>query len=289
MSQPRRNERSDTCVAYLLDWGAAELAEVVTDSRREALWLLSYASGRTTAQLVAYPEFELTQSHQLAYRTAVNRRRVGEPLAYITGSQEFWSLPLQVTPDTLIPRADTEILVEQVLSRVPTDAAWRIADLGTGSGAVALAIARERPSCQLVASDRYLETLRVAHHNAQSLAIANVAFIQGDWLAPWQQASMDMIVSNPPYIRPADPHLQQDGLNFEPQTALIADGDGLACLRTIAAQARNILKSGGYLLMEHGFDQGDDCRDLLTQCGFENVDDIRDYGGQARVIVGRLP
>ncbi len=257
------------------------------DARLDAEVLLCHLLECNRAHLRAWPERELSPQQQADYRALVERRRRGEPIAYITGSREFWSLRLQVTPATLIPRPDTERLVELALERIPPDAAWQVADLGTGSGAIALAIARERPRCRVVATDASADALAVAAANGARLGLGNVVFRHGAWLAPLAGERCQLIVSNPPYIRSDDPHLAQGDLRFEPPTALSAGADGLDDIRLIAAGARHHLTPGGWLLLEHGCDQGAAVRALLQQNGYGDVLTYQDYAGLDRVSAGR--
>jgi release factor glutamine methyltransferase len=211
----------------------------------------------------------------------------GEPVAHLIGTQEFWSLSLQVSPDTLIPRPETERLVELALERIPSDANWRIADLGTGSGAIALAVAKERPACQIIATDKSTAALDIAKENARLNQIANVTFLQGDWLAAVKdEPPFEMILSNPPYIKEDDPHLQQGDVRFDPDSALQAGTEGLDDLQQIIEQALAHLKPGGWLLLEHGYDQQNAVMQLLQQAGYEQIEDYPDLAGQPRVAAG---
>lgn len=257
--------------------------------RLDAEVLLAHVLEKNRSYLVAWPERELSDEQASNYQALIDRRVTGEPVAHILGRREFWSLDLAVTPDTLIPRPDTERLVELALELIPVDAAWAIADLGTGSGAIALALASERPGCRIVASDASAAALRVAQGNAERLGLDTIAFMQGDWCAALGDERFELIVSNPPYIPAADPHLQQGDVRFDPSTALVSGEDGLDDIRLIAAQARHHLHPGGWLLIEHGYDQAQAAVDILQQQGFQVVEDIDDWAGQPRVVRGRLP
>lgn len=213
----------------------------------------------------------------------VTRRLQGEPIAYITGRREFWSLDLQVTPDVLIPRPETELLVEQALARIPNDADWLIADLGTGSGAVALALAHERPRCRVLATDTSAAALTLTQANAQRLGITNLECRSGDWLGPLAGEKLDMIVSNPPYIAETDPHLRAGDLRFEPRAALTPGGDGLDAIRCIIRNARDHLRANAWLLLEHGYDQGAAVRALLASRGYRDICSFHDTSNQERV------
>ena len=192
-----------------------------------------------------------------------------------------------MTPDVLIPRPETELLVEQALAHIPEDAEWTVADLGTGSGAIALAIATERPHCRLIATDNSAAALAVARANATRLGIANVEFRHGEWLKPLAGMRFDVIVSNPPYVRANDPHLTQGDVRFEPESALVAGADGLDAIRRIAADAVSYLRPGGWLLLEHGYDQAQSVRALLESHGYDMVASCRDTAGHERVTEGR--
>lgn len=257
-------------------------------ARLEAELLLAAVLDQTRTYLYTWPERELTASQQQRYAALVARRATGEPLAHILGRREFWSLALRVTADTLIPRPETELLVEAALARLPSSGG-RVADLGTGSGAIALAIATECPACEVVAVERSAGALAVAEENARCNGIANVTFRHGSWYEPLKGCRFAMIVSNPPYIRADDPHLKQGDLRFEPLGALSSGADGLDDLRLIIDGAGAHLLPGGWLLLEHGYDQGVEVTALLRAAGMEAVEDLADLQGHGRVAVGRLP
>mgnify|MGYP002620769552 CR=1 FL=1 len=264
----------------------AEARETIAPLDAEAL--MAHLLAKPRSHLRAWPEHQLDPQQRAAFHQLVARRAAGEPLAYLTGWREFWSLMLQVNRATLIPRPDTELLVEQALNLIPTDAQWRIADLGTGSGAIALAIASERPHCHLVATDICPEALAMAQANAHRLGLDNVAFRQGDWQEALQgEAAFNLIACNPPYIDADDAHLKRDGLPYEPQQALTPGPDGLAALRSIIAQAGSHLCMSGWLLLEHGYNQADAVQTLLRQQGYTGVDTRRDLGDQARLTLGQ--
>lgn len=256
--------------------------------RLDAEALLCHLLQRDRSYLRAWPERELEAELLNQFNTLVQRRQQGEPLAYLIGWREFWSLKLKVTPATLIPRPETELLVEQALQRIPLDATWHIADLGTGTGAIALAIASERPTCRITATDFSQEALAVAQENATQLGITNIEFRHGSWCEALGDERFEMIASNPPYIDERDDHLQRDGLPFEPKTALTPGGDGLSALKTIITEAKRHLTAPGWLLLEHGYDQGATVRDLLIAAGYDEVATLRDLGGQERLSLGRL-
>jgi release factor glutamine methyltransferase len=266
---------------------ASERLQPLHDTPIDAEVLLCFVLKKNRAHLRAWPEKRLSPIQWQQFQQLLDRRIQGEPIAYITGQREFWSMPLSVTPDTLIPRPDTEILVEQALKLIPQDAPWQIADVGTGSGAIALAIASERPHCQLHAIDISAAALTVAQDNARRLGIHNICFIEGQWLNPLTGLSLEMVVSNPPYIEQDDPHLGQGDVRFEPITALASGSDGLDDIRIVVDQAKNTLKPGGWLLMEHGYHQGRAVVDLLQQRGYSEIKDFSDYAGHDRVACGQ--
>ena len=257
--------------------------------RVDAEVLLAYALSKPRSWLIAHADDQLSLEHTSAYKLLIEQREAGEPVAYITGRRGFWSLDLEVTPDTLIPRPETELLVELALERLPLDKTCHVLDLGTGSGAIALAIARERTRAQVTATDASVEALAVAQRNARRLHIGNISFEQGDWFAPADDRRFDIIVSNPPYIESGDPHLQQGDLRFEPMSALASGKDGLDDIRFIVRDAGLHLVPGGWLLFEHGWNQGDAARMLLRDAGFVELSTARDLEQRDRVSLGRWP
>ncbi|MBI3771938.1 MAG: peptide chain release factor N(5)-glutamine methyltransferase [Gammaproteobacteria bacterium] len=274
-------------IATALQHASQLLGKTSPSPQLESEVLLAHACGRDRTWLRARPEHLLDDVTRTQFAEFIARRASGEPIAYITGRREFWSLELQVSPATLIPRPETELLVEQALVRIPRNAKWQIADLGTGSGAIALAIAHERPRCHIIATDLSQDALAVAKGNAQRLGIHNIEFRHGDWCAALGTEAFEMIVSNPPYIAADDAHLQQGDLPFEPDTALTSGGDGLAALRNIIQQAPRNLHPEAWLLLEHGYDQRDSVAALFKAAGYREVIGYNDYGGQARVSAGQ--
>ena len=254
----------------------------------DAEHLLLHVLARPRSWLFAHADDAVTATEAAAFRALVERRAQGEPVAYLTGTQGFWSLELAVTPATLIPRPETERLVELALERLPAGVAVRVADLGTGSGAIALAIARERPQAQVIATDASAAALEVARANAERNRVRNVQFRQGDWLAPLAGERFDLIASNPPYIADGDPHLCAGDLRFEPPTALSSGADGLDEIRVIVRDARALLQPGGWLLLEHGWDQGDAVRALLQGGGYGDVATEQDLEARDRISLGRV-
>lgn len=271
----------------LLTDAARRLAAISETPRLDAEVLLAAALERPRSYLHAWPE-RMPEPKQSARFTAwLERRSTGEPIAYLLGRREFWSLELEVSPDTLIPRPETELLVELALARLPVDRPVAIVDLGTGSGAIALALAVERPLARIVATDRSPAALTVAQRNARRLDIRHVEFREGDWCAPLGNERFDLIAANPPYVAAADPRWRQGELRFEPPGALVSGADGLDALRAIIAQAPDVLKPGGWLLLEHGYDQGETVPALLRERGFDAVSDHRDTAGISRTSSGR--
>jgi release factor glutamine methyltransferase len=255
--------------------------------RLEAEILLCHALGVDRSFLYANPELDIDRPRMEFYDSLLERRLAGEPVAYITGKREFWSLPLKVTPDVLIPRPETEMLVETVLDLIPARPGTRVADLGTGSGAVALAIASERPMWEIHATDQSEAAIRVAMENAVNLGLERVLFATGSWTDPLT-GKFDVLVCNPPYIASGDPHLSKGDCRFEPKMALEAGEEGLDAIRTIARMARNHLVNGGWLIVEHGYDQGEDVAEIFSSYDLSEISTAKDLSGQDRVTRGRL-
>ena len=255
----------------------------------EAEWLLSHVLGKSRSWLYSHGDDALGGAEAARFGELVARRVAGEPVAYLTGRRGFWQFDLRVTPATLIPRAETELLVELALDRLPGDRHWHVADLGTGSGAIALALAHERPNAQVIATDASLAALDVARGNAAALKLSRVEFRAGNWFEPLAGERFDLIVSNPPYIADDDAHLDQGDLRHEPRTALASGADGLDAIRIIAAGAARHLQPGGWLLLEHGWQQAEPVRALLRSAGLVEVNTARDLEHRDRVTVGRVP
>lgn len=254
----------------------------------DARWLLAHAAGRTQTWLFTHARDPAPDGVCERFESLVARREAGEPVAYLTGSRGFFGLDLAVSPATLIPRPETELLVELALARLPGETP-RVADLGTGSGAIALAIARARPDASVLATDASVDALEIARANAQALDLSQVRFAHGDWYVPLTGLRLDMIVSNPPYIEAADPHLGRGDLRFEPPSALASGADGLDAIRVLSAGAIDHLQPGGWLLVEHGLAQGAAVRALLETAGLVEVDTVRDLEARDRVTLGRAP
>ena len=244
-------------IGELLGEARSLLAESAV-GRLESEVLLGHVLGVARAHLYANPEAKMSTRQRNDFLQLVERRVQGEPIAHLVGYREFWSLQLGITPDVLIPRTETELLVETALERIPTDSKIRIADLGTGSGAIALAIASERPCCEVHASDISNAALAVARDNARALGLQRIRFHQGSWLEPLT-GKFTLIISNPPYIPQGDPHLQQGDTRFEPEAALVPGPDGMSAIHCIAMESLPMLEPGGYVIIEHGFDQGQAC------------------------------
>ena len=259
----------------------------------DAQVLLAHVLGRNRAWLAAHGDDPIPRTEAEVFFALARRRREGEPVAYLTGIREFWGLPLAVSSAVLIPRPETEAVVEIAVARLPADRDTRVLDLGTGSGAIALAIAHDRPRAQVLATDVSAAALAVARDNGQRLGLPNVEFLQSDWYADvpatWRAGRFDVIASNPPYIVAGDPHLADGDLRHEPAGALSPGGDGLASFRRIVAGARERLAPGGTLVVEHGFDQAEAVRALFDAAGFDEVLSKRDLAGIPRVVAGRAP
>jgi release factor glutamine methyltransferase len=274
---------SPTTVRAAIDAAVRALREGSTTPLVDAEILLRHVTGLTRADVLVEPGRLLSPAQCADYATLIERRARGEPVAYLTGRREFWSLELAVSPATLIPRPETELLVEHAVARIPAAAASTVADLGTGCGAIALAIAHERSQAHVIAIDRSESALAVARANAKRLGIVNVEFRRGDWLTAAPDVRFDVIVSNPPYVRAGDPHLEQGDLRFEPCAALVADGDGFDAIRRIIGMASAYLISAGWLLLEHGFDQAAEVRAMLARSGYREIRSYNDLTAHERV------
>ncbi|SDY48194.1 peptide chain release factor N(5)-glutamine methyltransferase [Nitrosomonas sp. Nm33] len=268
------------------------IAQTLQDARRhiddiEARLLLQYALNVNAVFLAVHSNNVLNREQVDAFQLLVTRRIAGEPVAYLVGERDFYDLTFKVTPAVLIPRPETELLVELALSRIPVNQTCNVLDLGTGSGAIALTIAKHRPLARVTAVDLSADALSIARLNAEKLGIHNVQIRAGNWFDGLDQVEFDLIVSNPPYVAEGDPHLDQGDLRFEPRIALTAVDDGLACIRKIIVNAPDFLPPGGELLLEHGYDQSVICRQLLAESNFINIFSCPDLAGILRVSGGQ--
>lgn len=272
------------------------IKELLTEARstlkgpeawQESELLMEAICGIERSRQFSHASDELAEEQVERFKDAMRRRIGGEPVAYIIGRRGFWDMELKVTRDVLIPRPDTECLVEQALERIPEDVSWQIADLGTGSGAIALAIARERPNCEITATDNSTAALVVARENAAVMGLENIRFVTGSWGQALQNQRFNMVISNPPYIRTDDPHLNQGDLSAEPQNALLSGTDGLDDIRQIIADSVLHLNPAGWLLLEHGYEQAAAVSNMLQLADFNKIFTKMDYGGNDRVSGGR--
>lgn len=274
-------------IGTLLRAATQALAPISDSPRLDAETLLAHVLEKERSYLHAWPEHTPDQAQGIAFEQYLARRIQGEPIAYLLGEREFWSLAVGVGPGVLIPRPETELLIEWALELLPAHRPARIADLGTGSGAIALALASERPHWQLLATDASAQALDRARDNAQRLALNNLTFRQGDWCEALGTERYDLILSNPPYIASDDPHLQQGDLRYEPPQALSSGADGLDALRRIIASATGHLEENACLLLEHGYDQAETVANLLKKQGFIDISQRRDLAGVVRASLGR--
>jgi release factor glutamine methyltransferase len=257
--------------------------------RLDAEVLLAHALNVARSYLHAWPERALSADEEQAYYALVERKRRGEPIAYITGSREFWSRDFIVSKDTLIPRPETEVLVEKILEKFQTHTGvLSVADLGTGCGAIALTIALEKPLWQVAATELSDTAMAVAKSNAERHHVKNVSFYLGDWCAALPRLRFDAIMANPPYIAKGDSELNQDVIEFEPHAAIFADEAGLKALRQIVFQAKNHLKSGGYLMVEQGYSQAQAVREIFLNAGYTEIEMHKDFSGQDRMTAARF-
>lgn len=269
---------------------ALACAQRLTDSdspRADIETLLMWVLDKPRSYLYTWPDADLSPAQAAQFSELIEKRRQGEPVAHLVGFRDFWTLRLAVSNATLIPRPETEMLVEWALEHLPSTA-QSVADLGTGTGAIALALASERPNWQIIASDRIPDAIELARRNALMLNLPQVDFRLGSWLEPLQE-TFHLIVSNPPYIDPQDPHLDKGDVRFEPRSALVADEKGLADIRWIITQAPPYLVSGGWLVFEHGFDQAAEVRAIFEAQGYQDVFTRQDLSGHDRITGARTP
>lgn len=274
-----------TTVADCLAQGVT-LASVTDTPRLDTELLLGAALNKSRTWLFTWPERDVSPAELALFAEFMARRREGEPVAYILGQKEFWSLPLFVDNSTLIPRPDTELLVATIINLdIPKS---RILDLGTGTGAIALALASELPNAQVIAVDKYPPAVALAQRNQRSLGLTNVRVVQSNWFAALQGLEFDLIVSNPPYIASSDPHLQRGDVRFEPRSALVAEENGLADIRHIITTSKTYLCAGGSLFLEHGWQQDEEVAKILSREKYQHIRTFKDLGGNDRVTMGRL-
>lgn len=275
-----------TKINHVVEEAIKQLEAVSDSAHLDVELLLCSVINKDRSFLRAWPEHELNQQQLSSFQQLFKQRLQGKPIAHILGERGFWSLNLKVTTDTLIPRPDTERLVELALDIIPDNAQWKILDLGTGTGAIALSLAKEKSTCFITATDQSIAALDVAKQNAEDNKISNIKFIQSDWFTNLDNQQFDMIVSNPPYIKETDPHLQQGDVRFEPLSALTSGEDGLNDIRTIIKNSQQHLAEKGVLLIEHGYDQADAVCHLLSTESFTQVSNFIDDNGNPRVSIG---
>jgi len=271
-----------------LAWGRTQLNGAAETNILDAEVLLLHLLDLERTTLRAWPERRITTDQAIQYKLLIGQRREGRPVAYLTGQREFWSRSFRVGPGVLIPRPETELLIELVLERLPADTHASLLDLGTGSGIIALTLAAERPGCSITATDASNDALAITRENARRMGISQIRYLKGHWLDPLAADDrFDLIVSNPPYIAAADPHLAQGDLRFEPQQALASGSDGLDALREIIDRSPAHLHPGGWLILEHGYDQADALTAILTKGGYRDIGQYRDLQGHPRASVAR--
>ena len=275
-------------IAQIIKDSIKQLEEVSDSARLDIELLLCSVINKDRSFIRAWPEHPLQEKELNSFQPLLELRLQGKPIAHILGQRGFWSLNLKVTPDTLIPRPDTERLVELALELIPEKSQWKILDLGTGTGAIALSLAKEHPKCFITATDQSNEALDVAKQNALDNQIQNIEFIQSNWFEKLDNQKFDIMVTNPPYIKENDLHLKQGDVRFEPLSALTSGEDGLNDIRTIIKESKQHLTENGVLLIEHGYDQADDVCELLKQADFTNVKNFKDYNDNPRVSIGHI-
>lgn len=251
--------------------------------------LLCLILEKNRSYLRSWPKKQLHAQQRLQFKALLKQRQQGTPIAYMTGQREFWSREFRVSPDVLIPRPDTELLIELSLPLIPKDKSCKVIDLGTGSGVIAVTLATERPYAQLIATDLSSAALKIAKQNAEHYHCRNIRFLQSNWFSEVSENAFDVVISNPPYIDSDDEHLQQGDVRFEPKTALIADNQGLSDIEIIADKARRYLKPAGHLLIEHGYNQAEQVQAIFNALAYDKVQSYRDLSGQLRVTYGQKP
>jgi len=274
-------------ISQVLEQATQKISPFHGSARLDAEVLVAYALAYSRTQLYTWSDKVISESEIEAIDKLVNRRCGGEPVAYIVGSQEFWSLNFKVTSDTLIPRPETELLVEFALDNMPVDRQFKILDLGTGTGAIAITLAKERPKSQVVAIDNSHAALKVAIENAKILDVSNIAFERSNWFDSLDGSAFDMIISNPPYIEESDKHLCQGDVSSEPRSALVSGVDGLDDISKIIGQGKDFLRPGAILVFEHGWNQSGQVRELFRNALYEEVSSYKDLAGIERITVAK--
>ena len=282
---PEKNITIANCIAH----GQKQLADSSDSAKLDAQILLAFVLNKEHSYLLTWPEKVLAKQVEQQFLALLQRRFLGEPIAYIVGVKEFWSLPFWVSPATLIPRPDTEILVESVLENFGEVKSLQCLDLGTGTGAIALALASEQPNWEIDAIDFSLDAVQLAKKNAENLQLTQVNIFQSNWFSAVNERRYEVIVSNPPYIDDLDENLSQGDVRFEPKSALVASEHGLGDIKHIAQQALRFFKAQGALFFEHGFEQGQAVRNILTDLGYANAQTVRDLNGHERITWATSP
>lgn len=275
-------------ISQIIEDAIKQLQPVSDSARLDIELMLCSVINKERSFFHAWPEHELEQQQLNSFQQLLEQRLQGKPVAHILGERGFWSLNLKVTSDTLIPRPDTERLVELALELIPEKSQWKILDLGTGTGAIALSLAKENPDCFLTATDQSVAALEVAKQNATENMITNIEFIESNWFEKLDSQVFDMIVTNPPYIKESDPHLKQGDVRFEPLSALTSGKEGLDDIRTIVKNSQNHLSDKGILLIEHGYDQADEVCNILSAANYTKVMNFKDYNDNPRVSIGHI-
>jgi len=276
------------CIEEILKSAERQLALCSDSPRLDAEILLAFILKKNRSYFHAFPEVVPDDADQQQFERLLSQRLEGHPIAHLTGSREFWSLDLTVNHHTLIPRPDTELLIEFVLQQF-TQQALKVADLGTGSGAIALALASEKPDWEITATDQSDAALKVAQANAKKLELNNVRFHQGSWFQPLTENNYDLIISNPPYIPANDPHLTRGDVRFEPDSALVSGKDGLDDIRQLITIAPDYLTNNGWLILEHGYDQKQEIKALFEAASYQQIIQKDDYAGNPRMTAGQKP
>jgi len=277
-----------TAILQLLTTAKKELGKTSETPDADAEILLCHTLGCDRAYLYTWPEKQPEQDQIKRYEELIQRRQQGEPVAYLTGKRSFWDFTLSVSPATLIPRPETELLVEQALTLIPENSALDILDLGAGTGAIALAIAHERPACNITAVEYSKSACTIAEKNIHQFSKGNIRLLEGNWFSTLNQQPFDIIISNPPYIAERDPHLHQGDVQYEPTSALSAGEDGLDAIRHIILNAPKHLRASGWLLLEHGYDQANVVNHLFLKHGFKHISHLKDLSNNPRITLGQF-